>query len=61
VSYRALDVIQPDVVLSIGMLRTRTIAELAQLGNRWFTPHTWTNGLGLMANLYVAAGVGGGP
>ncbi len=28
---------------------------------RWFTPHTWTNGLGLLANLQVAAGVGGGP
>ena len=57
----ALDVLQPDVVLSVGMLRTRTIAELAQLRNRWFTPHTWTNGLGLMANLHVVAGVGGGP
>ena len=57
----ALDVIQPDVVLSVGLLRTRTIAELALLRHRWFTPHTWTNGLGLLANLQVAAGVGGGP
>jgi L-alanine-DL-glutamate epimerase-like enolase superfamily enzyme len=57
----ALDVLQPDVVLSVGMLRTRTIAELAMLRHRWFTPHTWTNGLGLLANLHVAAGVGGGP
>lgn len=57
----ALDVLQPDVVLSVGMLRTRTVAELALLRNRWFTPHTWTNGLGLLANLHVAAGVGGGP
>jgi D-galactarolactone cycloisomerase len=57
----ALDVVQPDVVLAVGMLRARTVAELAMLGNRWFTPHTWTNGLGLMANLHVAAGVGGGP
>ena len=57
----ALDVVQPDVVLSVGMLRARTVAELALLGNRWFTPHTWTNGLGLLANLHVAAGVGGGP
>ena len=24
-------------------------------------PHTWTNGIGLLANLHVAAGVGGGP
>ncbi len=57
----ALDIVQPDVVLSVGLLRTRTVAELAQLRHRWFTPHTWTNGLGLIANLHVAAGVGGGP
>ena len=57
----AFDVYQPDVVLAGGMLRTRTVAELALARNRWFTPHTWTNGLGLLANLHVAAGVGGGP
>jgi len=57
----ALDVYQPDVVLAVGMLRARTIAELALARNRWFTPHTWTNGVGLLANLHVAAGVGGGP
>lgn len=57
----AFDVYQPDVVLAGGMLRTRTIAELVLARNRWFTPHTWTNGIGLLANLHVAAGVGGGP
>jgi len=57
----ALDVVQPDVVLAFGMLRARTVAELALQQGRWFTPHTWTNGLGLLANLHVAAGVGGGP
>jgi L-alanine-DL-glutamate epimerase-like enolase superfamily enzyme len=61
VSAGALDVVQPDAVLAVGMLRARTIAEFAQLRHRWFTPHTWTNGLGLLANLHVAAGVGGGP
>jgi len=40
---------------------TRTVAELALARNRWFTPHTWTNGIGPLANLHVAAGVGGGP
>jgi L-alanine-DL-glutamate epimerase-like enolase superfamily enzyme len=39
----------------------RTVAELAVQQGHWFTPHTWTNGLGLLANLHVAAGVGGGP
>jgi L-alanine-DL-glutamate epimerase-like enolase superfamily enzyme len=57
----ALDVLQPDVVLAVGMLRARTVAELALAQGHWFTPHTWTNGLGLLANLHVAAGVGGGP
>ena len=57
----AFDVYQPDVVLAVGMLRARTIGELALARNRWFTPHTWTNGIGLLANLHVAAGVGGGP
>ena len=41
--------------------RGQAVAELALQQGRWFTPHTWTNGLGLLANLHVAAGVGGGP
>jgi L-alanine-DL-glutamate epimerase-like enolase superfamily enzyme len=57
----AFDVYQPDVVLAVGMSRARLVAELAELRHRWFTPHTWTNGLGLLANLHVAAGVGAGP
>jgi D-galactarolactone cycloisomerase len=57
----ALDVYQPDVVLAVGMSRARLVAELALARNRWFSPHTWTNGLGVLANLHVAAGVGGGP
>ncbi|GLY65367.1 mandelate racemase/muconate lactonizing enzyme family protein [Amycolatopsis taiwanensis] len=56
-----LDVYQMDVVLAVGMHRARTLAELAQLRHRAFTPHSWTNGIGLLANLHVAAGVGGGP
>jgi D-galactarolactone cycloisomerase len=57
----ALDVYQPDVVLAVGMWRARMVAELALARNRWFSPHSWTNGLGMLANLQVAAGVGGGP
>jgi D-galactarolactone cycloisomerase len=57
----ALDVVQPDVVLALGISGARTLAELALRGNRWFTPHTWTNGIGLLANLHVCCGVGGGP
>jgi L-alanine-DL-glutamate epimerase-like enolase superfamily enzyme len=61
ISAGALDVVQPDAVLAVGMLRARTVAEFALLRHRWFTPHTWTNGLGLLANLHLVAGVGGGP
>jgi D-galactarolactone cycloisomerase len=57
----ALDVYQPDAVLSLGLSAVRTLAELALRRNRWFAPHTWTNGIGLLANLHVCAGVGGGP
>ncbi len=57
----AFDVYQPDVVLAAGMARGRTLAESALARNRWYSPHTWTNGIGLLANLHVAAGVGGGP
>ena len=57
----ALDVYQPDVVLAIGLERTRIIASLAEAKNRIFTPHTWSNGYGLLANLQVTAGLGGAP
>jgi L-alanine-DL-glutamate epimerase-like enolase superfamily enzyme len=57
----ALDVFQPDVVLSLGICGARTLADVALRRNRWFTPHTWTNGIGVLANLHVCCGVGGGP
>jgi L-alanine-DL-glutamate epimerase-like enolase superfamily enzyme len=57
----ALDVVQPDVVLALGISGARTLADLALRTNRWFTPHTWTNGIGVLANLHVCCGVGGGP
>jgi D-galactarolactone cycloisomerase len=57
----AFDVHQPDVVLAAGMSNGRRLAELALAKGCWYSPHTWTNGIGLLANLQVAAGVGGGP
>jgi L-alanine-DL-glutamate epimerase-like enolase superfamily enzyme len=57
----ALDVYQPDVVLAAGLERTRIIAGLVESRNKIFTPHTWSNGYGLVANLQVTAGVGGAP
>jgi len=57
----ALDVYQPDAVLAVGMSRARTLAELVLAKGRLFSPHTWSNGIGLLANLHLVAGVGGGP
>jgi L-alanine-DL-glutamate epimerase-like enolase superfamily enzyme len=57
----ALDVYQPDAVLAVGILRARDLARRVVAHGRSFTPHTWTNGIGLLANLHVAAAVGGGP
>jgi D-galactarolactone cycloisomerase len=57
----ALDVYQPDAVLSIGLLRARELAGRVTARGHSFTPHTWTNGIGLLANLQLTVGVGGGP
>ena len=57
----ALDVIQADVVLAAGLEKSRVIAALAHSRNHMFTPHTWSNGYGLVANLHVTAGIGGAP
>ncbi|WP_216901552.1 mandelate racemase/muconate lactonizing enzyme family protein [Nocardia alni] len=57
----SLDIYQMDVVLAVGMHRARTLGELAIVKGRGFTPHSWTNGIGVLANLHVSAGIGGGP
>jgi D-galactarolactone cycloisomerase len=57
----AYDVHQPDVVLAGGLWRGRGLAERILRRGRRYSPHTWTDGLGLVANLHVAAAVGGGP
>lgn len=57
----ALDVYQPDAVLAVGITRAAELAARVRRRGLWFTPHTWTNGIGLLANLHLAAGVGAGP
>src|SRR5215204_7445076 len=52
-----VDVVQPDAVLAGGIGGCRRIAGLAELCGRMFSPHTWSNGLGLLANLHLAAAV----
>jgi D-galactarolactone cycloisomerase len=49
-----VDVIQPDVVLAGGIGGARRIAAVADLHGRTWSPHTWSNGYGLVANLHAA-------
>jgi D-galactarolactone cycloisomerase len=52
-----VDVIQPDVVLAGGIGGCRRVAATADVHGRMFSPHTWTNGMGLLANLHLALAV----
>ncbi len=53
----ALDVLQPDASLVGGLNGLRRVALMAQEHNLVFTPHTWTNGMGVVANAHLAAGL----
>jgi len=57
VRQECLDILQPDVTLSGGILMGVKIAALAEAHNLGFAPHTWTNGLGLAANLQLMGAV----
>jgi L-alanine-DL-glutamate epimerase-like enolase superfamily enzyme len=54
---KALDVLQPDAALVGGITGLRRIAAMAAEHNLMFTPHTWTNGMGVMANAHLTAGL----
>jgi L-alanine-DL-glutamate epimerase-like enolase superfamily enzyme len=56
-----LDVLQPDAALVGGITGLRRVAYLAQEANLVFTPHTWTNGMGVVANAHLTAGVADAP
>ncbi len=51
------DVLQPDALLSEGVSQLRKIAALAQAAHLDVAPHTWGNGIGLLANLHVACSI----
>ncbi len=56
-----LDVYQPDCTFIGGISTARKIAAMVEGAGKVFTPHTWTNGIGLVANLHVAAASSGVP
>ena len=49
-----IDIVQTDVVLSAGIEGCRHVAEIAETAKRSWSPHTWSNGYGLLANLHAA-------
>ncbi len=49
-----VDVVQSDVLFVGGIGGCRRIAALCDLHGRAWTPHTWSNGIGLVANLHGA-------
>jgi L-alanine-DL-glutamate epimerase-like enolase superfamily enzyme len=51
------DILQPDALLSEGVGQMRKIAALAEVSGLEVAPHTWGNGIGLMANLHLAAAI----
>ncbi len=52
-----LDVLQPDAACVGGITGLRRVAIMAQEHGIAFTPHTWGNGLGLVANAHLTAGL----
>lgn len=56
-----LDVLQPDAALTGGITGLRKIGEMARQAGLSFTPHSWTNGAGVLANAHLAAGIGAAP
>jgi L-alanine-DL-glutamate epimerase-like enolase superfamily enzyme len=58
---QCIDVLQPDVALVGGITGLRRVAIMAQEHGIVFTPHTWTNGMGVTANAHLAAGMGDSP
>ncbi len=53
-----LDVVQPDCALVGGITGLRRVAVMAREFGVTFTPHTWSNGFGVVANCHLTAGLG---
>jgi D-galactarolactone cycloisomerase len=51
---RCYDIVQVDVAFSEGIWGCRKIAAAAELAGLPVIPHTWSNGLALMANFHLA-------
>jgi L-alanine-DL-glutamate epimerase-like enolase superfamily enzyme len=54
-------VFQPDCCCTLGITGLRGLAAEVVAAGRIFTPHTWGNGIGLVANAHLTAGTVGAP
>jgi len=54
-----LDVFQPDAVCTQGISGLSSLGREVVAAEKLFTPHTWGNGIGVLANLHLTAGVAG--
>jgi len=50
------DIYQPDATMGGGISEAKQVSDACVEQGLGFTPHTWTNGLGLLINLHVLAG-----
>ena len=56
-----LDVYQPDAVCTGGLNGLAEFAGRVEARGCMFTPHTWGNGIGLLANLHLTVGAADAP
>jgi len=61
VERHSVDVLQTDCVLTGGITGLFKLGLAAKRKGIVFSPHTWGNGIGLLANLHLTAGLGGAP
>jgi L-alanine-DL-glutamate epimerase-like enolase superfamily enzyme len=57
----SLDVYQPDVAWTTGIWQGHRLAGQVQAAGALYSPHTWGDGLVLLANLHVSAAVSRSP
>ncbi len=55
IGHDSLDIYQPDAIFATGIRGGKTVAEMTKLHGLEFAPHTWSNGIGLAANLHLLA------
>jgi L-alanine-DL-glutamate epimerase-like enolase superfamily enzyme len=61
IEQRAVDILQPDAALAGGITGLRRIALMCAEAGLIFTPHTWSNGVGMVANAHLVAALSNGP